>query len=56
MQSNLRIYADVNNPFVFTNWTGIDPETDNFDSSRNNAGAFNYPNVTSYSLGVNITF
>ena len=54
--SNLRIYADVNNPFVITNWKGVDPETDNFDSSRNNAGAFNYPNVTSYSLGVNITF
>ncbi|MDR0698442.1 MAG: TonB-dependent receptor [Tannerella sp.] len=54
--SNLRIYADVNNPFVITNWNGIDPETDNFDSSRNNAGAFNYPNVTSYSLGLNITF
>ncbi|MDR2775720.1 MAG: TonB-dependent receptor [Tannerella sp.] len=53
---NLRVYADVNNPFVITNWNGIDPETDNFDSSRNNAGAFNYPNVTSYSLGVNITF
>ncbi|MDR2691018.1 MAG: TonB-dependent receptor [Dysgonamonadaceae bacterium] len=56
LQGNLRIYADVNNPFVFTNWTGVDPETDNFDSSRNNAGAFNYPNVTSCSLGVNITF
>jgi TonB-linked SusC/RagA family outer membrane protein len=54
--SDLRFYADVNNPFVITNWKGIDPETDNFDSSRNNAGAFNYPNVTSYSLGVNITF
>ena len=56
LSGNLRIYADVNNPFVITNWNGIDPETDNFDSSRNNAGAFNYPNVTSYSLGVNITF
>jgi TonB-linked SusC/RagA family outer membrane protein len=53
---NLRIYADVNNPFVLTNWNGTDPETDNYDTERNNAGAFNYPNVTSWSLGVNITF
>lgn len=46
--SNLRVYADVNNPFVITNWTGLDPETD--------TGTYSYPNVTSYSLGLNITF
>lgn len=45
---SLRVYADVNNPFVFTNWTGLDPETD--------TGTFSYPNVTSYSLGINVTF
>lgn len=46
--SNLRVYLDVNNPFVLTNYNGIDPETDtNF---------YAYPNVTSYSLGVDITF
>jgi TonB-linked SusC/RagA family outer membrane protein len=45
---NLRVYVDVNNPFVLTNWNGVDPETDN--------GTFNYPNVTSYNIGVNITF
>lgn len=43
-----RIYADVSNPFVITNWTGLDPETDN--------GTYAYPNVTSYSLGINIKF
>lgn len=46
--SNLRVYADVNNPFVITNWSGLDPETD--------TGTYSYPNVTSYSLGLNITF
>lgn len=46
--SNLRVYADVNNPFVITNWTGLDPETD--------TGTYSYPNVTSYSIGLNITF
>lgn len=46
--SNLRVYADVNNPFVITNWTGLDPETD--------TGTYSYPNVTSYSIGLNISF
>jgi TonB-linked SusC/RagA family outer membrane protein len=48
---SLRVYADVNNPFVLTSWTGVDPETD-FANDNNYA----YPNVTSYSLGVDITF
>lgn len=43
-----RLYADVTNPFVITNWTGVDPETDN--------GEFAYPNIISYNFGVNITF
>ncbi|WP_294471051.1 TonB-dependent receptor [uncultured Bacteroides sp.] len=46
--SNLRVYANVDNPFVITNWTGLDPETD--------TNTYSYPNVTSYSLGLNITF
>jgi hypothetical protein len=45
---NLRVYVDVNNPFVITNWTGLDPETDN--------GTYAYPNVTSYNFGVSISF
>lgn len=45
---NLRVYADVHNPFVITNWTGLDPETDN--------GDFPYPNVTSFNLGLSISF
>jgi TonB-linked SusC/RagA family outer membrane protein len=51
MLNSIRVYADVNNPFVLTNWTGVDPETD-FDNSNNYA----YPNVTSFSMGVDITF
>jgi TonB-linked SusC/RagA family outer membrane protein len=49
--NSIRVYADVNNPFVITNWTGVDPETD-FATDKNYA----YPNVTSFSLGVDITF
>lgn len=43
-----RIYADVNNPWVWTNWNGQDPETD----YNTNA----YPNVVSFNLGIDITF
>jgi TonB-linked SusC/RagA family outer membrane protein len=46
--NSIRVYADVNNPFVITNWNGVDPETDN--------NRYAYPNVTSFSLGVDISF
>lgn len=46
--SNIRVYIDVNNPFVITPYKGLDPETD----SDNYA----YPNVRTYSLGLDITF
>lgn len=46
--SNIRVYADVNNPFVLTNYNGLDPETDN--------SVWAYPNVRTASLGVDITF
>ena len=46
--NGIRVYADVNNPFILTNWTGIDPETEGHQ--------YSYPNVTSFSLGVDVTF
>ncbi|MDR1341141.1 MAG: TonB-dependent receptor [Prevotellaceae bacterium] len=46
--NSIRVYADVNNPFVITNWNGVDPET---DSDR-----YAYPNVTSFSIGIDISF
>lgn len=46
--SNMRIYADVNNPFVLSPYDGLDPETDNT--------TYAYPNVRSFSFGVDITF
>jgi TonB-linked SusC/RagA family outer membrane protein len=46
--SNLRIYADVNNPFVLTPYQGLDPETDN--------STWAYPNIRTYSFGLDITF
>ena len=46
--NSIRISANVSNPFVFTNWRGVDPETD--------TGNFSYPNVTSFNFGVDISF
>jgi TonB-linked SusC/RagA family outer membrane protein len=46
--NSIRVYADVNNPFVITNWNGVDPETDN--------DRYAYPNVTSFSIGMDISF
>ena len=46
--SNVRVYADVNNPFVISPYKGLDLETDN--------SAFAYPNVRSFTIGVDITF
>ncbi len=46
-----RVYLDVNNPFMVTNYGGLDPETDSWAG-----GIYAYPNVRTYSLGVNLTF
>lgn len=46
-----RIYVDVNNPFILTNYKGLDPETDSWAG-----GIYAYPNVRTYSLGIKLTF
>jgi len=46
--NSIRLSANVNNPFVVTNWNGVDPETD--------TGNYSYPNTTSFSLGIDISF
>lgn len=52
--NRVRLYADVNNPFIITNWNGLDPETDT--SSDLSINTYSYPNVTSFSFGVDINF
>ena len=55
--SNVRVYFDVNNPFTITPYTGLDPETD--ISSSDSAPSqlqWAYPNVRTYSFGLDITF
>ena len=46
--SSIRVYADVNNPFMFSPYKGLDLETDN--------NSWAYPNVRSFTIGVDITF
>ena len=45
---SMRVYCDVNNPFIFTNYGGFDPETTQY--------SYAYPNVRSFSIGLDITF
>lgn len=45
---NLRVYVDVTNPFILSNYKGLDMETD--DSQ------WAYPNVRSFSFGIDLTF
>lgn len=48
--TKLRIYASCNNPFIFTNYEGWDPETASENSYTQ------YPMVRSFLLGLNMTF
>ncbi|BDD07583.1 SusC/RagA family TonB-linked outer membrane protein [Fulvitalea axinellae] len=43
----VRVFADVRNPFVFTNYEGLDPEFD---------GVGAYPSQRSFTLGLDIKF
>ena len=45
--SQARIYVDVENPFLITNYEGLDPETDSKGG---------YPSQRTYSIGIDITF
>lgn len=47
--SNLRVYMDVNNPFMISPYKGLDLEMDT-------GGSFSYPNIRTFSLGLSITF
>ncbi|WP_176132769.1 TonB-dependent receptor [Salegentibacter holothuriorum] len=44
----LRVYANLLNPFLFTPYSGMDPETDNYVAA--------YPNQHTYSLGLQLSF
>jgi hypothetical protein len=46
--SSLRVFVDANNLFVFTPYSGLDPETDVYAAA--------YPNARTFSIGLDIRF
>ena len=46
--SRLRVYVSLQNPFIITPYTGMDPET--------NYGSTSYPNQRNYAFGVQVNF
>jgi len=45
---DFQVHFDAQNLFLITPYTGVDPETDSYTAA--------YPNVKTYTLGLNITF
>ncbi|MEH0153372.1 SusC/RagA family TonB-linked outer membrane protein [Limibacter armeniacum] len=53
--NSLRVYADVQNPFLFSSYRGIDPETNDGGAGiKGSPGS--YPMVRTYSIGLNANF
>jgi TonB-linked SusC/RagA family outer membrane protein len=56
--SNLRVYAQVQNLYTFTKYSGFDPEVGQDTWDRNLFGVDNgrYPSPRMYTVGLNVTF
>lgn len=54
---SVRAYMTLNNPYIFTNYSGYDPEVSNsskgFEQGIDNAA---YPRAKSFVVGLNLTF
>lgn len=48
--AGVRVYAQAQNLFTFTNFTGIDPE------KRNDTETYNYPMPRTFTAGIDVTF
>jgi len=46
--STVQLHADLQNIFIITPYTGVDPETDSYTAA--------YPNIKTFTLGANLTF
>lgn len=46
--SGIRFFADANNLYVFTPYTGLDPETDSYAAA--------YPNARTFTVGIDVKF
>ena len=58
MVENIRVYANIQNLYTFTNYTGYDPEIGASTASQNVFGLDNgrYPSPQVYSFGVSLSF
>lgn len=55
--TNARVFAQVQNPFIFTNYTGLDPESNTFSGQQSFGVDWNVaPIIRTYTLGVNVGF
>ena len=56
--SSLRLYTNFQNPFIITNYSGVDPEVGNAGGSNLSAGIDNfvYPISKTVSFGINVSF
>ncbi|MDR2921035.1 MAG: TonB-dependent receptor [Tannerella sp.] len=55
----MRVYFTAQNPFIFTNYTGIDPEAAKLEDDGNpktDGSGFGTPSTSSWIFGVNLTF
>lgn len=54
--SKLRIYASIQNPFLFTGYSGIDPEVTLKSPLTSGIDWGYYPNGRNYLIGLNFAF
>lgn len=58
LAEKLRVYFTAQNPFIFTSYTGIDPEASKINSEGNpetNGSGYGTPSVSSWIFGINLT-
>ncbi|MFV0506404.1 MAG: SusC/RagA family TonB-linked outer membrane protein [Bacteroidales bacterium] len=54
--SQFRTYINVENPFTFTNYAGVSPDYNSFNSYSRGNDYFAYPTSRIFMIGVNVTF
>ena len=54
--SSIRVYGTCNNVFVFTKYTGLDPEVSFVGLQPGNDNRFDYPSSRTFILGLNVKF
>ena len=56
---NMRVYAQVQNPFLFTKYTGFDPEVSSTGGNNDRTAGIDYaayPQARTYTFGINLNF